>query len=34
MIIRRCVLETKQGGIMEKCHASQYGGHFAGDIIA
>ena len=31
MIIRRCVPETEQGGIMEKCHASPYGGHFAGD---
>ena len=31
MIIRRCVLETEQGGIMKKCHASPYGGHFAGD---
>ena len=31
MIIRRCVLETKQGGIMEKFHASPYGGHFTGD---
>ena len=31
MIIRRCVLETKQGGIMEKCHALPYGGHFTGD---
>ena len=31
MIIRRCVPETKQGVIMEKCHASPYGGHFAGD---
>ena len=31
MIIRRCVPETKQGGIMEKCHASPYGGHFTGD---
>ena len=31
MIIRRCVLETEQGGIMEKCHASPYGGHFAVD---
>ena len=29
MIIRRCVLETEQGGIMENCHASPYGGHFA-----
>ena len=24
MIIRRCVPETEQGGIMEKCHASPY----------
>ena len=31
MIRRRCVLETEQGGIMEKCHASLYGGHFARD---
>ena len=31
MIIRICVLEIEQGGIMEKCHASPYGGHFAGD---
>ena len=31
MIIRRCVPETEQGGIMEKCHASPYGGHFAGN---
>ena len=31
MIIRRCVQETEQGGIMEKCHASPYGGHFAKD---
>ena len=30
MIIRRCVLETEQGGIMEKC-ASPYGRHFGGD---
>ena len=30
MIIRRCVLETEQGGILDKCHASPYGGHFAG----
>ena len=28
MIIRRCVPETEQGGIMKKCHASPYGGHF------
>ena len=31
MIIRRCVPETEQGGIMEKGHTSPYGGHFAGD---
>ena len=31
MIIRRCVLEIEHGGIMEKCHASPYGGHFVGD---
>ena len=31
MIIRRCVPETEQCGIKEKCHASPYGGHFAGD---
>ena len=34
MIIRRCVPETEHGGIMEKCHASPYGGHFAGDKTA
>ena len=34
MIIRRRVPETEQGGIMEKCHASPYGGHFAEDRIA
>ena len=31
MIIRRCVLESEQGKILYECHASQYGGHFAGD---
>ena len=31
MIIRRCVPETEQVGIMEKCHASPYGGHIAED---
>ena len=31
MIIRRCVPETEQGDIMEKCHASPYRGHFARD---
>ena len=34
MIIRRCVPKIEQGGIMEKCHASPYGGHFAGDKTA
>ena len=28
MIIRKCVPEIEQGGIVEKCHASPYGGHF------
>ena len=31
MIIRRCVPKTEQGEIIDKCHASPYGGHFAGD---
>ena len=31
MIIRRYVQEIEQGGIMEKCHSSPYGGHFVGD---
>ena len=31
MIIKRCVPEIEQGGIMEKCHASPYGGNFARD---
>ena len=30
-IIRRCVPEAEQGEILDKCHASPYGGHFAGD---
>ena len=30
-IIRRCVLKTEQAEILNKCHASPYGGHFAGD---
>ena len=34
MIIRRCVTETEQGEIIDKCHASSFGGHFAGDITA
>ena len=32
MIIRRCVPETEQGEIFNKCHASPYRGHFARDI--
>ena len=32
MIIKRCVQETKQGEIFNKCHASPYEGHFVGDI--
>ena len=31
MIIRRCVPGIEQGGIMEKCHTSPYGGHFVRD---
>ena len=31
MVIKRCVPKTKQGEIFNKCHASPYGGHFAGD---
>ena len=31
-IIRRCVLEAEQAGIMDKFHSSPYGGHFAEDI--
>ena len=33
MIIRRCVQESEQGKILQECHASPYGGHFAGDKI-
>ena len=33
-IIRRCVSEDEQGGIIDKCHASPYEGHFAGDRTA
>ena len=28
-IIRICVLEDEKVGIIDKCHASPYGGHFA-----
>ena len=31
MIIRRCILETIQGEIIDKCHASPNGGHFSRD---
>ena len=31
MIIRRYVPETEQGEFFNKCHASPFGGHFAGD---
>ena len=34
MIIRRCVPEKEQGGIVKKCHASPYRGHFSGDKTA
>ena len=34
MIIRRCVPKTEQGEIIDKCHASPYGGHVAGDRTA
>ena len=30
-IIRRCVPEAEQGEILDKCHVSPYGGHFAGN---
>ena len=30
-IIKRCVPEDEQGGIIDKCHASPYGGRFVGD---
>ena len=31
--IKICVLEAERGEILDKCHASPYGGHFAGDRI-
>ena len=33
-IIKRCVPEVKQVEILDKCHASQHGDHFAGDKTA
>ena len=32
--IIRCVPEAEQSEILDKCHASPYGGHFAGDRTA
>ena len=29
-IVRRCVPETEQAEILDKCHLAQYGGHFVG----
>ena len=34
MIIRRCVPKTEQGEIIDKCHASPYGGHCERDTTA
>ena len=34
LIVRRCVPEGEQSKILQECHASPYGGHFAGDKIA
>ena len=34
MIIRRCVPESEQEKFLQECHASPYGGHFAGDKTA
>ena len=31
LIIRRCVPEGEQSNILQACHASPFGGHFAGD---
>ena len=33
-IIRKCVPKAEQTRIMDKCHSSPYGGHFARDRIA
>ena len=32
-IIKRCVPEDEQGGIIDKFYTSPYGGHFAGERI-
>ena len=34
LIIRRCVPKGEKSKILKECHASPYGGHFAGDKIA
>ena len=34
LIIRRCVPKGEQSKILQECHASPYGGHFAGDKTA
>ena len=34
IIIMRCVPKSEQGRILYECHASPYGGHFAGDKTA
>ena len=34
LIIRRCVPEGEKSKILQECHASPYGGHFAGDKTA
>ena len=34
LIIRRCVQKIERGKIIDECHASPYGGHFARDITA
>ena len=33
-IVRRCVPETEQAEILDKCHSAQYGGHFVGQRTA
>ena len=33
-VIRRCLPKDVQGGIIDKCHASPYGGHFVGERTA
>ncbi|XP_058755152.1 uncharacterized protein LOC131628322 [Vicia villosa] len=33
-LVRRCVLEEEQRGVLKACHDSDYGGHFSGDRTA